>query len=119
MASESTPWKSGTWYNEDFSTQLTIIDGEKMEMINVISLDYPDAKTMMTGVWTHGDFGPANPKIVEKTGIQNYNIEMDSFFGKMHGVLNERGTEIHMIGMSKEPEIAKWLSPEEIGKSKF
>ena len=47
---------------------------------------------------TKGDFGAAKAEIIEKTGIQNYNVQMDSMFGKFPGVVNEDGTQIDFWG---------------------
>ena len=51
---ESCPWKSGTWYNEKNATQLCIVDGEKMEVKNMMWFDYPESKSMFNGAWTKG-----------------------------------------------------------------
>ena len=67
---------------------------------------------------TKGDFGPAKAEIIEKTGIQNYDVQMDTIFGKFPGVVNENGTQIDFWGFTNGPEVIKWLSEEELEKVK-
>ena len=54
---------------------------------------------------TKGDFGPAKAEIIEKTGIQNYDVQMDTIFGKFPGVVNENGTQIDFWGFTNGPEV--------------
>ena len=56
MSSEETncPWKSGVWYNEKNAAQLCVVDGEKMEVRNMMWLDFPESKSMLSGAWTKG-----------------------------------------------------------------
>ena len=56
MSSEETncPWKSGVWYNENNAAQLCVVDGEKMEVRNMMWLDFPESKSMLSGAWTKG-----------------------------------------------------------------
>ena len=114
----SVPWKSGTWYSPLSMSQLFYVDGEKVEIKNMISLDFSESKPLFSGIWAQGDFGPAKPEIVEKTGVQNYNVQMDHFFGKVLGVLDKTGTQIDTWGFAKEHEILKCLTPEELEKIK-
>jgi len=114
----SCPWKSGTWYNEKVTFQLSLVDGKNMKNVSLMWLDFPDCKAVKTGTWKKGDFGPARNEIAEKTGIQNYNIQMDSIFGKIPGVLHENGTQIDYWGFSNGYEVIKWMTPEELEKIK-
>ena len=73
-SNSNSPWKNGFWYNKDSPVMITHVDGEIAAMKNLVCLDYPEAKDMMNGTWTFGDFGPADAKMVELTGVQNYNF---------------------------------------------
>ena len=114
----TTPWKNGFWYNKDFSTQYYMVNGEKSELYNLISLDYPDSKPMLTDPWKYGDFGPAKAEVAEVTGIKNYNIEIPSFFGRMPAVLNDKGDKAYFYGFTKAINVIEWLSTESIEKLK-
>ena len=115
----ATQWKSGFWYNKDFSTQYYMVDGEKSELYNLISLDHPDdSKPMITDPWKYGDFGPAKAEVAEITGIKNYNIEIPSFFGRMPAVLNAKGDKVYFYGFTKTVNIIEWMSTEGIEKLK-
>ena len=96
-----------------------MVDGEKSELYNLISLDHPDdSKPMITDPWKYGDFGPAKAEVAEITGIKNYNIEIPSFFGTMSAVLNDEGTKIYFYGFSKKVDTIEWLSDEDVEKLK-
>ena len=112
------PWKSGTWYSPLEASQLYFVDGEKVEIKNMISLDFPDSKAMFSGVWAQGDFGPAKSELVEKTGVQNYNVQIDHIIGKMLGILDKTGTQIDYWGLTNEHIILKCLTPEELEEIK-
>ena len=73
-AAEKPRWKNGFWKSLNNNFMITKVTGEKSESYYLVVLDYPDAKPIQTGVWKYGDFGPAKPKIVEATGVQNYNM---------------------------------------------
>ena len=38
---KKTPWKNGYWYNKSQACFLMIIDGEKVELKNLVCLEYP------------------------------------------------------------------------------
>ena len=112
-------WKNGFWYNKDFATQYYMVDGEKSELYNLICLDYPDSKPVLTEPWKYGDLGPAKADVAEITGIQNYNIEIPVFFGgRLPGVVNDEGDKVYFIGFNKNVNIIEWLSTEDIEKLK-
>ena len=113
-----TPWKSGTWYSLLSRSQLFYVNGEKVEIKNMISLDFSDSKPLFTGTWAQGDFGPAKSEIVEMTGVQNYNVQIDHMIGKMLGILDKTGTQIDYWGLTNEHIILKCLTPEELEEIK-
>ena len=114
-----TPWKNGYWYNREMSTQYMLVEGEKVEMRNVVDWDYPDVKPQLVKNWKYGNFGPVkNKEVAEISGIENYNLEIPSFFGTMSAVLNDEGTKIYFYGFSKKVDIIEWLSAEELEKLK-
>ena len=43
MATEDkkTPWKNGYWYNKSQACFLMVIEGEKVELKNLVCLEYP------------------------------------------------------------------------------
>ena len=67
----NTPWKNGYWYNKNEKCMLTIINGEKVELRNLIALDFPDSdmEPLSRGTITFGDFGPAIDDIATATGM--------------------------------------------------
>ena len=85
-------------------------------MRNIIDFDFPDMKPIMEEAWKYGDFGPAKTELVEITGIQNYNIQIPSFFGTMPAVLNDEGDKIYFYGFTKKVDIMEWISPEDMDK---
>merc|ERR1719242_1750421 len=113
-----TPWRNGIWYNRDMVTQYNLVDGEKVEMRNVVDWDYPDVKPQMVKTWKYGDFGPANKEVAEISGIENYNLEIPSFFSNIPAVLNDEGTKIYFYGFSKKVDTIEWLSDEDVEKLK-
>ena len=112
---ENYPWQKGNWFSEQLPFLIWIVEGDKMEGKNMISLDYPDIKGSFPGKLKFGDFGPARKEISDVTGVDYYNIEI-TYFGvvKVYGFVNENGTEITSWGQSNSVEIIKWLSPQEI-----
>ena len=83
MSSENKkcPWKNGYWLDVKEKNNVTFIDGENIESINHVYLDYPELKPETTieakkGTWTYGDFGPAPAEIVELAGLPNFNIQV-------------------------------------------
>merc|ERR1719225_272230 len=73
---------------------------------------------MFSGVWAQGDFGPAKSELVEKTGVQNYNVQIDHIIGKMLGILDKTGTQIDYWGLTNEHITLKCLTPEELEEIK-
>ena len=118
MKKVETPWRNGIWYNRDMVTQYNLVDGEKVEMRNVVDWDYPDVKPQMVKTWKYGDFGPANKEVAEISGIENYNLEIPSFFSNIPAVLNDEGTKIYFYGFSKKVDTIEWLSDEDVEKLK-
>ena len=96
-----------------------MVDGEKSELYNLICLDYPDSKPILTEPWKYGDLGPAKAEVAEISGIQNYNIEIPMFFGgRVPGVVNDKGDKVYFVGFNKAVNIIEWLSAEDIEKLK-
>ena len=105
---KETPCKNGYWYNNNQKSFLSKIDGEKIKVSNMVSLDFPGIKPMIEGTLSYGDFGPADSKIVADTGVQNYNVHVDYGFFKGSGVLNEEGTRMAFTGMLPGMEFSMW-----------
>ena len=85
-------------------------------MRNIIDFDFPDLKPMSTQAWKYGDFGPAKSEVVEMSGIQNYNVEIPSFFGMMPAVLNKEGNKLYFYGFTKKVDIMEWITEEDMKK---
>ena len=118
---KKTPWHNGFWYNKNQKTFLTCIEGEKLEVKNMVCLDYPDAKPMWAGTITYGDFGPADPEIVKATGIKNYNLKnsIASLTMTFYGVLNKEGTQMTAKGfLPNQLDVSNWVNQEELEKLK-
>ena len=113
------PWKSGIWYNENLTCYVYCVDGNKAELKNMICLDNPEIEPVYSVTFSHGDFGPAHESIIEKTGIQNYNIQLDDVkSGKKSGVVTEDGSKIYTLSPSKEIDTICWMTPEKLEKLK-
>ena len=82
-----TPWKNGYWSNKKAPAVLFEVEGQKFSLKNMVSFDNPEVKELMSGTWKVGDFGPADKKFVELTGIQNYNIMSEMGWYKNPGTL--------------------------------
>ena len=118
---KKTPWCNGFWYNKNQRCYLSYIEVEKVEVKNMVCLDYPYVKAAWAGTLTYGDFGPADPEIVKATGIKNYNLKksFDSFKMTFYGVLNKEGTQMHVKGFSpKHIDVSNWINQEELEKLK-
>ena len=111
---KKSPLQSGFWYNKKLSPYVTIVSGEDIQTKSIICLDFPDVNPLHKGKWIYGDFGPAHELVVKATGIDRYNIQMDSFVGKLLGVLNSEGNLIQYLGMSHALESIKLLNEAEI-----
>ena len=74
--SEKKNCKNGYWYNEKEKCILYFINGEYIELKNLICLDYPDIKPVMVGTCIYGDFGPAAETVVKASGAKNYNLKI-------------------------------------------
>ena len=100
------PWKSGLWCGKNSKTWVMIVKGDISETKNLCVLDYPDTKSVATATWSYAnnleDYGPADPEIVDASGIKHYNLEMAFSMGvtefKMYGVLNQEGTKLYQRG---------------------
>ena len=100
------PWKNGIWCGKNSKTWVMIVNGDVSETKNLCVLEYPDAKTIATATWTFAnnleDYGPADPEIVDASGVTHYNLEMVYTMGvtefKMYAVLNQEGTKLYQRG---------------------
>ena len=46
-----TPWLNGYWYSESQTCFMYIVDGEYVDLKNMICIEYPEIKPMMKGTW--------------------------------------------------------------------
>ena len=76
LSKKKTSCKNGYWYNEKEKCILYYIDGEYIELKNLICLDYPDIKPVMVGTCIYGDFGTATEAVVKASGAKNYNLKI-------------------------------------------
>ena len=113
-----TPWKNGYWASADEPGFIYIVDGENMDMKNMIALDYPDVQSRFSLTLKHGHFGPPRKEVAEATGADRNNIEMEMLKIKFPGVLNESGTNITLWSMHNKLDTIKWLSLEEVKKAR-
>ena len=134
MSSENKkyPWKNGYWLEEKERNSVTFVEGENVENINHVYLDYPDLKPEQSwdpelkGKWTYGDFGPAPAEIVQMSGRPNFNIQVQySGEGNCYEityklVLNEEGTRIYGPGFFPYQKYIKmeWLNEQKLNEYK-
>ena len=66
------------------------------------------------GTWKYGEFHETMKQIEEKTGVKNYNLEIQFMGGKikMYGVLNEDGQGATMCSMMGNMDELIYLTPE-------
>ena len=66
------------------------------------------------GTWKHGEFHETMKEIEEKTGVKNYNLEIQFMGGKikMFGVLNEDGQGATVCSMMGNMDEIIYLTPE-------
>ena len=124
------PWKNGYWLDVKERNNVTFVDGENVESINHVYLDYPDLKLetsffeALKGTWTYGDFGRAPAEIVELAGHPNFNIKVQ-FVGEdiditFKLVLNDEGTRVYGPGLMPYQKyiIMEWLSEQKLNEYK-
>ena len=83
------PWKHGYWFNKKAPAMVFQVKDEKFSLKNLVCFDNPEVKEMMNGTWKHGDFGTADKKFVELTGIHNYNFMSEMHAYKFPGMLHK------------------------------
>ena len=66
------------------------------------------------GTWKHGEFHETMKEIEEKTGVKNYNLEIQFMGGKIkiYGVLNEDGQGATVCSMMGNMDEIIYLTPE-------
>ena len=110
MESVSTPWRDGTYKLKDGGLMTVSITGDKL--ISNSSSDLESEGAMLK----YGNFGEADPKIVEKTGERCYNLEVRHHFaGKEmvdYGVLMDDGTTMVNKGWGGIYTLV-WITDEE------
>ena len=122
------PWHNGYWFNKKEKCVYSFVTDEKVETRNTITLDYPEIQQGQgNGIWSFGEFGPTPKELAAITGIDNFNMEMK--YGKdnkikFFGVLNENGTQIHMVtnvinhAAHKPFYVLDWYNKEDLEKLK-
>ena len=128
------PWRNGYWYCQNQPGFITFVNGEVMELKrqnqipawssmiqNSSKFDPKIFETVLTGNWTHGNFGPANEKISQSTGIQNYNLKIECNYIIHLGVVDKSGKQILACGIDEnnEDEVIErlnWVDYEEAQK---
>ena len=128
------PWRNGYWYCQNQPGFITFVNGEVMELKrqnqvpawssmiqNSSKFDPKIFETILTGNWTHGNFGPANEKISQSTGIQNYNLKIECNYIIHLGVVDKSGKQILACGIDEnnEDEVIErlnWVDYEEAQK---
>ena len=81
------PWKNGYWFNKKAPAVLFEVENENFSLKNMVCFDNPEVKEMMNGTWKYGDFGPADKKFVQLTGIHNYNVMSEMNVYKFPGIV--------------------------------
>ena len=70
----TTPWKNGIWASKITAFMLVEVNGEKIQCLNVASLDFPEMEPVFSGDWKFGDFGAAREEVRKASGVDRYNI---------------------------------------------
>ena len=113
----STPWCDGFYYSSKSSFVVTEVRGNNSYMRNLVELDYQeiDSSRSMQGTWTFGKYHETLKEIEEKTGANNYDLEIVSMGGrfKSYGVIGEGGKSVTICdGMMGNVTELIWMSPE-------
>ena len=75
-SAKGTPCRNGNWFTEQMPSFIWVVNGERMDGKNMISLDYPDIEGgCFPCTLQFGDFGPARREISDATGVDRYNIQ--------------------------------------------
>ena len=107
MNKDSSPWRDGKYKLKDGGMNILTIIGEKL--ISQDSFESVEATLKF------GNFGEADPKIVEKTGKKYYNLEARYEIGKEmvdYGVLMDDGTTMVNKGWGGIYTLV-WITDEE------
>ena len=126
MSSESKehPWKNGYWIDRKESGGIAYVNGENIEFFSHVYLDHPELKPEakeLYGKLVYGDFGPAPPELAELSGIQNFNLKLESNFFKLRLILNDEGTRYYaekMVPTQKDFKMREWVNDEELNEFK-
>ena len=94
---ETTPWKDGCWQIGNDNTDIVcIVKGSNVTLKGVETND-------ILGKWTFGKFETAPKKLMEMTGMSEFNIRMTYDLGHLglgtpvfHGILTKNGTKCYM-----------------------
>jgi len=110
----STPWKNGYYLSTGFKTQVIYVEGEHCSSDHICG-KASKQNALSKGTWKYGDYGEAHPDVVEKTGKNQCDVEMDvpSWFMKIQAVLSDDGKTLtfhNMIGVN----CLEWKSEEEV-----
>ena len=68
MSEQTTPWKNGYYYNENFTPELLKVTGTRVDFFNMVYLDHPDMAPRAQGTWSFGDYGSARQEIIDASG---------------------------------------------------
>ena len=117
------PWKNGYWLDRKDSGTIAYIKDENIEFFSHIYLDYPELKeeAESIGRLEYGDFGPAPPELAELSGIQNFNLRLETKAFKRRLILNDEGTRYYaekMIATQKNFKIREWANDEKLNEFK-
>ena len=126
MSSENNkhPWKNGYWINRKDRGGIAYINDENIEFFSHVYLDYPELKPEAPenkGRLEYGDFGPAPPELAELSGIQNFNLKLETKAFKRRLILNNEGTRYYaekMIATQKNFAIREWVNDEMLNEFK-
>ena len=102
------PWRNGYWGNAEMKSMLYLVDGENVDMKNLICLDVPSVRPLLKGTWKYGEFGPTSKEIKEATGRDTYNLEynMGSAF-TIHGINLVNDRVLRYLHIRLDPTIFK------------
>ena len=102
-AVKSIPWKDGYYRLTGMTTNVFVVNGEKVHVEDVTNQGSDD-DPMSNGTWTFGDFGNAPSEVAKYTGKQNSDVDISMWGGvwATKGVICDEGRRIAVWSITNE-----------------
>ena len=111
---KSIPWKDGYYRLTGMTTNVFVVDGEKVHVEDVTNQGSDD-DPMSNGTWKFGDFGDAPSEVAKYTGKQNSDVDISMWGGvwSTKGVICDEGRRIAVWSITNELAFFEKISDEE------